>query len=239
MTTGDERLGRRWSVEHLAGSASAFHGRPVPGHRSVWWFTVERPALVLGSTQPDDVVDHAAAAEAGVDVVRRHSGGGAVLLVPGHVTWVDVVLPAGDPLWDDDVARAFDWLGAGWVAALRAAGIGPVTAHAGRLVRDRWSDLVCFGGLGRGEVAIEDQRGRRRKILGISQRRTRQAARFQCALLHHWDPAGLVSLLALTPDDRRQAVEHLATRAIGVPAPDGGAVAQGLLVDSLVAELPV
>ena len=95
------------AVDRWRGSAAAFHGREVPpiDAARLWWFEVERPALVLGSTQPDDVVDRAAAARAGVEVVRRRSGGGAVLLVPGDVTWVDVLLPRADPRWSDDDLR--------------------------------------------------------------------------------------------------------------------------------------
>ena len=43
--------------------------------------------------------------ELGVAVVRRRSGGGAVLLDPGGVVWVDVVVPRHDPRWDDDVVN--------------------------------------------------------------------------------------------------------------------------------------
>ena len=57
-------------------------------------FEVDRPALVLGSTQRAEVVDERACADAGVEVVRRRSGGGAVLLEPGAVVWFDVVVPA-------------------------------------------------------------------------------------------------------------------------------------------------
>ena len=126
-----------WRVEHHVGSAAAFHQRalPDPARRAVWWFDVDRPALVLGSAQADDVVDRAAASAAGVDVVRRRSGGGAVLLTPGDVTWVDVVIPSDDRLWDHDVGRAFHWLGEAWAAALAAVGISPVAVHRGALRR--------------------------------------------------------------------------------------------------------
>ena len=40
--------------------------------------------------------------------------------MPGEVLWVDVVVPADDPLWDDDVGRATHWLGELWAAALAA-----------------------------------------------------------------------------------------------------------------------
>ena len=143
-------------VDRQVGSAAAFHQRalPDPVRRAVWWFEVERPALVLGSAQADAVVDRAAASAAGVDVVRRRSGGGAVLLTPGDVTWLDVVIPSDDRLWDDDVGRAFHWLGEAWAAALAAVGISSVAVHRGALRRGPWSDLVCFAGLGPGEVMV-------------------------------------------------------------------------------------
>lgn len=219
-----------WRHEAVTGSAAEFHARPVPepAERAVWWFTVDRPALVLGSAQPDGTVDRAGAAAAGVEVVRRRSGGGAVLLVPGDVAWVDVVVPRGDPLWDDDVTRSGRWLGAAWAAALRAAGVGgAVEVHPGPLVRTRWSDLVCFAGLGPGEVTVAGA-----KVLGVSQRRTRTAARFQCALLARWDPAALLGLLAIDRAEREAALADLAAAAAGVAVPldDVGA--------ALVAALP-
>ena len=110
-----------------------------------------RPALVLGSTQPDAVVDHEAAAARGVDVVRRRSGGGAVLVEPGGVVWVDVVIPPDDALWDEDVGRAAHWVGDAWAAALASAGVDGAAVHRGGLVTTAWSRLVCFAGVGAGE----------------------------------------------------------------------------------------
>jgi lipoate-protein ligase A len=176
-----------WVVERTAGDAAAFHGRDLPPRRGVWWFEPTAPALVLGSTQSPDVV----AAGADVAVVRRHSGGGAVLLVPGEVVWVDVVVPRGDPWWDDDVGRAAHWLGSAWVEALAACGRPGGEVHRGGLCTTPWSRLVCFAGLGPGEVSVDG-----RKVVGISQRRTRELARFQCAVHRRFDPAAMVRLLA-------------------------------------------
>ncbi len=141
------------------------------------------------SAQPDADVR----AGIDIDVVRRRSGGGAVLVVPGEVLWIDVIVPSGDPLWADDVGRAFHWLGDVWAAALAERGIeGEV--HKGPLVRTPWSAAVCFAGLGPGEVTVDGK-----KVVGISQRRTRAAARFQCAALGRWDPGGLAALLVDVP----------------------------------------
>lgn len=216
-----------WRVERARGSAGGFHGRDVEAGsgRQVWVQQVERPALVLGSTQPDDLVDHAAAERAGVEVVRRRSGGGAVLVEPGGTVWVDVVVPPGDPLWDDDVGRATHWVGEAWAAALAACGVPDGVVHRGGLVTTPWSRQVCFAGLGPGEVLVAG-----RKAVGVAQRRTRHGARFQVAALLRWDPVGLVGVLAL--DDRERAAAELADVAVGLP------VAEDALVSALLDALP-
>lgn len=204
-----------WVVERRREDAATFHARPLPApvRREVWICESTGAALVLGSAQRDEVVDRPACAGAGVDVVRRRSGGGAVLVEPGSVLWVDVLLPTGDPLWVADVGHAFLWLGEAWAAALRELGV--VTAvHRGALERTPWSSLVCFAGLGPGELT--DPAGR--KVLGISQRRTREGVRFQCAALGAWDAAALVRLLALPAADRDVAVAELGRAAAGVGA---------------------
>lgn len=185
-----------WAVHRARGSAADFHQRDLPSERGLWLFEVERPTVVLGSRQVRvDVAD------GDVEVVRRRSGGGAVYLEPRRVLWVDVVLPRTDPLWDDDVGRAAHWLGAVWGAAVG----GDAVVHRGPMVSTQWSDDICFAGLGPGEVTVAG-----RKVVGISQRRTRDAARFQCVAYERWDPHPLVDLLGVAAD--------LATVGAGVGA---------------------
>jgi lipoate-protein ligase A len=156
----------------------------------VWAFTPERPALVLGSTQRDTDVDAAAADRLGVDVVRRRSGGGAVLLDPGQVVWIDVVVPRGDVLWHDDVAVAAEWLGETWAAVLADLGVPDADVHRGGLECGLLGSVVCFAGTGPGEVTVAGS-----KVVGLSQRRTRAAARFQCSVPLEWDAARHAELL--------------------------------------------
>jgi lipoate---protein ligase len=218
-----------WSVERSTGRAAAFHARELDSAsgRSVWVFDVDHAAIVLGSAQPIEHVDLDACRTHDVEVVRRRSGGGAVLVRPGSCTWVDVVVPRADPLWDDDVGRASHWLGDAWSRALVSVGAGAarITVHRGALERREWSDRVCFAGLGPGEVTIEG-----RKLVGISQRRTRTAARFQMAVLHHWRAEEIVELLSRP----RPAVDDLS--AVATSLGELGLDADELL-EALLAEL--
>lgn len=200
-------------VEEVSGSVEEFLGRGVGPveEAEAWVFAVERPTLVLGSAQRGEVADTAAAAAKGVDVVRRNSGGGAVLLDPDRSIWLDVVLPPHDPRWNDDVGRSAYWLGEIWAEALSTLGV-PATVWRDRLEQTAWGRLVCFGAMGPGEVAVAG-----RKLVGISQRRTRGGARFQCLVHAAWDPAPLLDLLLLSPKDRRRAAADLADVATGVP----------------------
>jgi lipoate-protein ligase A len=182
-----------WHVERVRGPAHDLHHLEVAPRRTMLVLEAQRPALVLGSTQHDSVADPAALARAGVDLVRRRSGGGAVLLVPGEHVWVDLVVPAGDPLWLDDVRSSSWWLGEAWAAALAAAAPHALRAevHRGPVTNRELAGLVCFAGLGPGEVAVAGA-----KLVGLSQRRTRSAARLQCLVHRRVDPAATTELLA-------------------------------------------
>jgi lipoate-protein ligase A len=188
---------------------------------------VPGPALVLGSGQPDSVVDVAAAASAGVEVTRRRSGGGAVLLGPDTL-WLDVVVPAADPLWDADVRLSFHWLGEVWAAALHRLGVA-AEVHKGGMVTNEWSRLVCFAGLGPGEVVVDG-----RKAVGLSQRRTRGGSLFQCLVVPRFDARALVDLLDLDEPARAAAVADIPDRVAVLPA-DAGFAAR--LLDAALAEI--
>jgi lipoate-protein ligase A len=217
-----------WTLERRSGSVAAHHAReldPGPGRR-VELLGFDRPALVLGSAQRIDAADPVAVAVTGTQLVRRRSGGGAVLLVPDRCTWIDVTIGRDDPLWHDDVAHAFHWLGHSWRDALGRLGL-QTAVHEGPMVVSSWSRQVCFAGLGAGEVVHDG-----RKLVGISQRRTRLGARFQCVVHRRWDPVPLLGLLALDPLQRADAIVALSDCATGVD------VDAETLAAALVASLP-
>lgn len=182
-------------LERWRGSAIDFHARPLPDpvRPAVWWFDVERPAVVLGSRQRRADLDPSATA--GLEVATRRSGGGVVLLVPGEILWVDVVVPATAGDWTTDVRGSMCRVGERWVEALGAVGVTDgLTVHRGGVEGGDWADAVCFAGVGPGEVLLDG-----RKLVGISQRRSRAGARFQCAIHHRFDADRTAGLLAAPP----------------------------------------
>lgn len=179
-----------WSVERHQGSAAELvtvADGLRDGPRRVLVMEPDRAALVLGSTQygvhPGTI--------SGIDVVRRRSGGGAVLVGPGDQAWVEVWVPRADPLWVDDTGGSFRWIGEVWRSALGECGVES-DVWTGPLHTGSWGTAVCFAGLGPGEVTAGG-----RKSVGISQRRSREGARFSTAALVHFDPKEIVRLLGL------------------------------------------
>ena len=185
-----------WRVEVADGTADDLHHRPIGhGAATVVVKRALRRALVLGSTQPEGLVDRRSAEAADIEVCRRRSGGGLVALDPEHDVWIDVEVGRTSRLWDDDVGRAFHWLGSTWAGAVAEilgsnllAGGDPADGgplpHHGPLEGRQAGAVICFAGLGPGEVTVAG-----RKVVGLSQRRTRATARFQCLLTPRWQPS--------------------------------------------------
>ncbi len=128
--------------------------------------------------------------------MRRRSGGGALWVAPAGCLWVDVVVPRGEALWDDDIGRSPLWLGRAWRGAL-GAGTGAVV-HEGAMVRTPWSAAFCFSGVAAGEVTRGPGGP---KLVGISQRRTRAGARFQCVAYDPWSAAPLATAVGVPGDE--------------------------------------
>ena len=216
-----------FEVGTFAGAAAELHSRPLPATvtRQIWIFDVSRPAVVLGSSQDPAIIDSEACATRGVDIVRRRSGGGLVLLEPGAQAWVDVVIPRDDRHWEDDVSKAFGWLAEAWQSALSSLGIS-TEAVTGRLVVGRWGRLICFAGRGPGELLLGGS-----KVVGMSMRRTREGARFQTTALAVWRPERLLPLLTPSSADPVELLEGIADAGGGLDLPPSS------LSEALVREL--
>src|SRR5438874_671169 len=125
MVRGPCSLSMRLLLDgHLRGAENmgrdeALLEESVPTVRLYGW----RPATVsLGRAQTEDDVDAALARAWGLDVVRRATGGGAILHNESEVTYA-VVLPLGFPGLPSDIPGSFAFLSRGVVTALRELGL--------------------------------------------------------------------------------------------------------------------
>jgi lipoate---protein ligase len=177
---------------------------------------VTSEAIVIGSTQREPQVDAEESRKEGIEIVRRPAGGGAVLVRPARQVWIDFWVPRTDELWDDDVTRSTYWVGETWARALASLGVRGAAVHRGGSVHGTWSGLVCFAGLGPGEVTAAS-----RKVVGIAQRRGRHGARFLTVCHTRWDAHALARLLGLLVADsqrRETALSELTDSAVGLDA---------------------
>jgi lipoate-protein ligase A len=198
-----------WGRHDWTGTAADFHAMELPYERALWWCNVETPTVILGSTQSVDDVNQNSADESGVLVSRRRSGGGAVFVHPSDTVWIDITISRDDPLWKDDVAQSMLWLGEFFVKALSPW----VQAN---VYRDSFSTgvdgrVVCFSSSSPGEVFVGTN-----KLVGISQRRGREGARFQCVLYRHWRPGEWSQIFASS--DVRSRVADIPVATLDIPA---------------------
>jgi lipoate-protein ligase A len=204
-SAGELHRDRSWTASQRSG------GDPEPARpaRVARLASVVAPAIVLGSSQPEEHLDRAAVARTGVEIVRRHSGGAAVFVAPGAQVWLDVFLPAGDRLIEADVATACHFLGQWWALALEgAAAIEPgrrCSVHRGRFVPGSFGRRVCFSGLGPGEVSVDGA-----KVVGIAQRRDRSGVLFHSLAYVEDVTEATIELLSLERAEREQLESELA-----------------------------
>ena len=179
-----------WSIKRPEGSVADRHlTLPTFESRQIIIHEIDKPTMVFGTVQKNMSL------ETGIecDYVYRKSGGGAVFLEPGKVLWVDFVVPREDPLWCNDIRRSSVWLGELWVRAMKDIGLNG-KVHNEEIRKTELSRLVCFAGLATGEVTVSGK-----KVVGISQRRTREGAWFQCAALFSWPAERIAHLLQMEP----------------------------------------
>ncbi|MEO9175875.1 MAG: hypothetical protein ABI317_10230 [Gaiellales bacterium] len=191
------------------------------------WSRPTTPALVLGSGQHPP---GGWAPPNGLPVVRRGTGGGAVLCDADYLM-LDIALPGSDPRVLSDVSESYRWLADVLVVALATIGVAdlvPVEPAALRALDEAAraaGRIACFAGLGPYELL--DVEGR--KLLGLAQRRRKGGVLFQAAAYLGGDRTSLADLLWLdraARDDLRVRLEATATLgARGLELPEAlGAV---------------
>lgn len=151
------------------------------------FYTWEPPAVSLGRFQRLDSAVHAdACAKRGFDIVRRITGGRAVL--HNRELTYSVISADRNPLFPPDVIGTYKVIAAGLLAGFRNLGIpAEMVTRSGRhagLVEKNARDAACFSSPSWYEIVVAG-----RKIAGSAQRRAAGAFLQHGSLLISHDPA--------------------------------------------------
>jgi lipoate---protein ligase len=184
-----------------------------------WWVSASAAVVVgLGMRHRlASLVDFGRCQTAGVEVLERRAGGGALLL-DEHMLCGAVCVPTASV--SSDVTESYRWLGEDLVVRLRSLGIADVRrveiddarADAAAL-RTRGDPLAstCYGVLSPHEIVVGD-----RKLVGLAQIRRRHAALFMFGILLR-NQSRLAEYLQV-PDEatRQQLRRELQDRTVGL-----------------------
>jgi lipoate-protein ligase A len=189
----------------LRGVAS---GDAPPTLRLYSW---DPPCLSLGRGQPVDDVDRQAVRAAGYDLVRRPTGGRAILHID-ELTY-SLIVPEEDPRVAGGVVESYRRLSAGLVRGLERLGVEEIVADE-RLENRGHEGPVCFEQPSDYEITVGG-----RKLVGSAQMRARGVVLQHGALPLYGDIARICPLLASHPDPsqvhaRAAAVDKVLGRAV-------------------------
>jgi lipoate---protein ligase len=191
------------------------------------WYVVASPAVVVGlglRHRVSEVVDPGRCAAAGVEVLHRRAGGGAVLVTGENMLCGAICMPRPHPLLSDDLTLSYRWLGEHLATRLVELGVRGArrveVEEARRDVRqlksgdDGVSRLLldaCYGALSPHEVVVGSA-----KLAGLAQVRRRHAALFQFGVLLQ-DQSPLADLLVVRDEETRSRLRAaLRTRTVGL-----------------------
>jgi lipoate-protein ligase A len=193
----------------IAGAVAAGHHPPT-----LRFYTWHPPCLSLGYAQPADTADHARCAARGWQIVRRATGGGAVLHID-ELTY-SVCVPESDPRVQGGVLAGYRRLSAGLVAGLEQLGLHPEQAPV-HTQSPGLPGAVCFERPSDYEITIGG-----RKLLGSAQRRLRGVVLQHGALPLSGDITRIVDALALSSEEREAQRVRLRGRATTLAEALGG-----------------
>ena len=225
-----DSLAARFDLSHEVQDVSSL-GTSAPSlaesPRLVRWWVAASPAVVIGLGMHHrlaSIVDKERCREAGVQILARRAGGGALLL-DEHMLCGAICLPRTS--LPEDVTESYRWLGDLLASGLHAVGIEGARridtyearedVAALKSQNDALSRIIldtCYGALSPHEVAIGHA-----KLVGLAQIRRRHAVLFQFGILLH-DQSPLADFLHV-PDEttRAELREALRKRTVGVDLP--------------------
>ena len=202
-----------------------FEADPSPGVRlRVYGW---RPAaLSLGFHQSDEDVDREALAQQGIDLVRRPTGGAAVLHAD-EITY-SVAAPLGVPGLGRGVLEIHAAIAGALAKSLAALGVAVDFGGGGQP-----RDFACFSGAGGHEMTVAG-----RKLVGSALRRGRQGFLQHGSVLRGEEHLDLCSFMAgLSAGEREARRAGLARKTCTLRSIGAGAVDELALGSELAARL--
>lgn len=175
-----------------------------------------QPAAVsLGYFQrAADEIDRAACREQGIDIVRRLTGGRAVLH-DAELTY-SIIAGEGYPGIPATITASYRYFSEGLLAGLArlgiTAGMNMPRAAYGQVKRQPNTSAACFDAPSHYEITVEG-----RKLIGSAQVRKQGVILQHGSLLLRFCPQRLAALLrSPTPQAQERLAQMLAARAIGL-----------------------
>ena len=194
------------------------------------------PCLSLGHAQPFTDVDTARLISHGWDVVRRVTGGRAILHTD-ELTY-SVAGPADEPILAGDVLASYNRLADALLAAVHDLGL-PVEMKEGKADSNGVPNPVCFEVPSTYEITVDGK-----KLIGSAQARRREGVLQHGSLPLTGDLSRIVQALVFPDEESRQtASRRLLARATTVESVLGRVVdwetAKQALVRAFEAELGI
>lgn len=230
--TGPENMAIDEALLQLVGE-----GRSPPTLRFYVWTSAW---ISLGSGQSAADVDLHAIHERGWGIVRRASGGTAVLH-QGQLGYA-LVLPSDHPVWRGDLIASYERLSRPFQQALRKLGVETVAALPGANAAfvanaPPFASRVCFGALGAFELTYQG-----RKLIGNSQIRRRLSSAQHGVIQIDGAQTDISEVIASADArDRERLAEYLTARVTSLSASAGRQVApaevEAALIDPVACQL--
>ncbi len=224
LNTGSADGATNMAIDEAILTAVA-EGRSPPTLRFFAW---EPPCLSIGYNQAMmDEVDITRCQQAGVDVVRRPTGGRAILHT-GELTY-SIVAPQGEPRVAGGVVESYRRLSAGLVRGLSFLGLDVAQAEAGH-GQDADVSAACFDAPSAYEVTAGGK-----KLVGSAQVRRKEVVLQHGSLPLQGDITRICRYLVVPSEERRQELrQELQARATSLELVLGRVVPFAQVVESLV-----
>ncbi|HEX7102275.1 MAG TPA: hypothetical protein VF201_06490 [Nitrolancea sp.] len=187
--------------------------------------------MLLGAGQPASAVDHEACERFAIPLLRRMSGGTAVLH-DEHTISLQLTLPAGHPLVSDDIHRNFRWFSEFLMIALERLGIEANWIPLDRARAEQAPpglEGVCYSTLAPYEIAVAG-----RKLIGHGQMRRVRATALQAMVYRVFEPSQTVRLLRGGGRSDQELEQDLAERVTDLRSASGRDIAMDEYVDAII-----